>query len=96
MTHHIKIRAIHTSPEEPVLIYSELDDARREIRKVEFFWDGSLGYASASVRSKQTELSEEPVPDLLGIAENPECAAEEISREDFETVWRRAVKNARP
>ncbi len=92
---HIKIRSIHTSPDEPVLTFTELDDSRHELRKVEIFWDGSTGYASADARHKDTQLYPEPVPDLLGLAENPESVPEDISAEDFEIAWKRAVGAAR-
>ena len=92
---HIKIRSIHTSPDEPILTYTELDAERREQRKVEAFWDGSMGYASADARFKGTDLDPDPIPDLLGLAENPESIPEDIAAEDFERMWDRAVRAAR-
>jgi hypothetical protein len=40
----------------PVVLYSELDDNRFEVRKVEVFRDGRLGYADAVRSSGGTGL----------------------------------------
>jgi len=40
---YLKVKWIHSHPDAPVLLYSELDRERWEVRKVEVFRDGSLG-----------------------------------------------------
>ena len=47
---YIKVKWIHSYPDEPVLLYSEIDDSGWEVRKVEVFPDGAYGYANASSR----------------------------------------------
>jgi hypothetical protein len=91
---HIKIHSIHTSPDEPVFLYSELDESRREIRKVEIFWDGKMGYATRDANFGPTRLEAEPIPSLSEVEDNPELVASEITSEDFEEVWRRALRAA--
>jgi hypothetical protein len=86
---YIKVRWIHSSPEEPVDLYSELDESMCETRKVEIFADGRIGFASASesTPSTKTRLSVEPVPPFDEIAADPQFQLAEISKEDFEKVW---------
>lgn len=44
---YIKVKWVHPPNEYPVMLYSELDDRRYEIRKVEVFADGRMQYACA-------------------------------------------------
>jgi len=68
-------------------MYSELDDNRWEIRKVEVFPDGHRGYASAAGSSGGTCLGKEPIPPLPEIAADSQFEPIEISRDEFERVW---------
>ena len=52
----------HSSPDYPALLYSELDDERWEVRKVEIFLDGRKGWASTCEESELTGLGTMPVP----------------------------------
>lgn len=47
---HLKVRWIHTHVDEPVLLMSELNSDRYEVRKVEVYADGRMGFASADLR----------------------------------------------
>ena len=93
---YLKVRWIHKSPNDPVLLYSELDDERREIRKVEIFPDHSIGFASANSKAKDTRLGEVTVPTIDEIAANPEFEAKEISLADFELIWRNRFRKDLP
>jgi hypothetical protein len=42
---YIKVRWKHDDPNNPILLYGEMDDERWEVRKVEVFPNGSFGYA---------------------------------------------------
>jgi len=90
---YAKIRWKHQNAYDPVEIYTELDDARWEVRKVEVFSDGSRDFASGSRSSERTFLSPEKIPPLAEIAANPEFEAKEISKEDFEEMWSKATDN---
>jgi hypothetical protein len=70
---YIKVKWLHSHPDEPVLLYSELDDNRWETRKVEVFADGSIGFASATedTSSTNTKLSIVPIPTVEEIASDP-------------------------
>jgi hypothetical protein len=93
---YLKVRWIHKSPDDPVLLYSELDDKRREIRKVEIVPDHSIGFASANSKAKDTRLGEVPVPTIEEIAANPEFEPKEISLADFELIWRNRFRTDLP
>ena len=42
---YIKVHWIHDFADEPEMLYSEIDSHDNEVRKVEVFKDGSMGYA---------------------------------------------------
>jgi hypothetical protein len=89
---YLKVRWIHSHSDEPVLLYSELDECRWEKRKIEVFADGHAGYASATASAGSTQLGKEPVPPMAKIADDPEFEPSEITRQEFEDVWARYVK----
>lgn len=86
---YVKVKWIHEEKDDPILLYSEIDAERWEKRKVEVFYDGHCGYASASESSGSTYLGEEPVPSLAEIASDPEFEPSEITKEEFEEIWMR-------
>jgi hypothetical protein len=85
--HYMRCEWIHAFPNEPVLMYSELDDDRWEIRKVEIFADGTTGYASESEERGGSGLGTVQVPSLEEIAKEPEFRPSVISKDEFERVW---------
>jgi hypothetical protein len=88
---YIRVLWKHTHPDDPTLLYSELDEARWEVRKVEVFRDGRLGYASGTDSKGNTWLGIEPVPALSEIALDPQFEPAEIPKDEFEEIWLRAV-----
>lgn len=86
---YLRVGWKHQDPDDPVILYSELDADRGEVRKVEVFRNGRCGYASAEGSSDRTELGKVPVPELSEIAKDPHFEPVEISREEFEAVWAR-------
>ena len=60
----------HDFADEPVLLYSEIDDAGMEIRKVEVYRDGGMDYADSSGSTGTMQLrhsgsGRRPMPDLF-------------------------------
>jgi hypothetical protein len=85
----------HNLPDMPIEMYSELDGQRMEVRKVEVFKGGNLGYASASVPGMQTKIGIEPVPSLYEIASQPEFKPRVSNAAEFEKMWRLASEKGR-
>lgn len=88
---YIKVEWIHND-DDPVLLYSELDDERWEVRKVEVYRDGHADYASATSSTGNTGLGLEPVPTLAEIGDDPEFVPHEIDAIEFEEIWLQATK----
>jgi hypothetical protein len=84
---YIQVKWNHTFRNEPVWLYSELDDRQWEIRKIEIFPDGTFGYAGPNEAFGSTRLSIEPLPPLGEIASDPQFEPCETSREKFEELW---------
>ena len=82
---HVKYR--HKRGEDPVHLYSELDDQRYECRKVEIYLDGRRGYADKTEEKNGTTLGVMPVPPLSEIADQEEFEAKEIPQEEFQRIW---------
>lgn len=53
---------LQSAADEPIEIFSELDLQRNEVRKVEKFRGGKLGYASKNSATEGTSLGIIPVP----------------------------------
>ena len=85
--HYLKVKWIHKNNSEPVLLISELDDRRFEIRKIEIFSDESYGLASNSLEFGGTVLSPLPIPSDRDISSNPEFIIQHIDGKEFEELW---------
>ena len=84
---YIKVKWIHSIQSEPVLLYSELDDQRMEVRKVEVFADGSMDFADRMRQKGNARLGKVPVPPLDEIAADSEFEPFEIEQSEFDSVW---------
>ncbi len=88
---YIKVRWKHNFQDEPVLLFSELDGSRNEIRKVEIFRNEIMGYADEKISRNGTFLSECEIPDLRVINEDVQFEGVEICKEEFEKIWEIAI-----
>lgn len=88
---YIKVYWKHNFPDEPILLFSELDDKRNEIRKVEVFKDKLIGYAEEKISKNGTFLSECELPELSIINKDLQFEGLEISKEEFESIWKKAI-----
>jgi hypothetical protein len=93
--HYLKVFWKHEHADEPVWLYSELDDDRWEIRKVEQFADGSTRYAGQDAAEGGSKLSIEPLPAWEEIAEDPQFTPSLIDAGEFDKVWRRRLDKLR-
>jgi hypothetical protein len=88
---HIRVRWLHSSPDDPIDFWSELDIDREEVRKVEIWADGRVGYASYAGEVGGTRLGEIAVPSLNEINLDPQFQAEAVAKADFESRWIDAI-----
>jgi hypothetical protein len=84
---YIRVNWRQSNPKYPTVLYSELDEAGWEIRKVEVFDDGRFGYASKTESAAGTRLGIEPLPPLEDIGADPQFVPAEITPNEFEEVW---------
>ena len=84
---YMRVRWLHSSADEPIDLWSELDAGRFEVRKVEIWADGRVGYASPKRAVGDTRLGLEPVPPIEEIAADPQFVPQQISNQEFEDFW---------
>ncbi|HJB14126.1 MAG TPA: hypothetical protein H9787_10530 [Candidatus Oscillibacter excrementigallinarum] len=76
--------------DEPRHIYAELDDDRRELRRVEFYPNG-LCFAYGGSYGREEALSPTPYPEDLRTLNRPgEVEAHAITAEAFQQIWSQA------
>ena len=92
---YLRVEWVHSDPDDPVTLYSEVDEEGREVRKVEIFADGRAGFASQSEKAGGTELGDQPVPPLAEIAAAGPFRPALITREEFESVWANRTRPGR-
>lgn len=85
---YIDVHWLHEHAGEPIRLVSELDSGRFELRKLEFFRDGSVGVAGANGASRGTTLGTVPVPPLAEINSDPAFTGAEVPPAVFEELWR--------
>lgn len=88
---YIHVRWLHSYPDDPIDLWSELDAEREEVRKVEIWFGGRVDYASDAEGVGGTRLGELPVPPLNEINLDPQCQAKAIAKADFERCWIEAI-----
>jgi hypothetical protein len=57
------------------------------VRKVEIYANGKMGYASRTASEGGSRLSNEPLPSIKEIAQDPQFYPCEIDEMEFEKVW---------
>lgn len=84
---YIKVEWEHDDDEDPILIFSEIDDALWEHRKVEVFRDGRQGFADKSEERGGSMLGQKQWPDLNVLGAEPEFNITELDAQEFERIW---------
>lgn len=84
---YLLVKWKHSNPDEPVVLYSELDDARMQRRKIDIFPDGRWGFADENEEVGGSGLGDAPTPRVEQLNADPVYEAEEISKEEFEKLW---------
>ncbi|HEY7646529.1 MAG TPA: hypothetical protein VH858_15925 [Hyphomicrobiales bacterium] len=89
---YIKVQWMHEFRDEPILIYSEIDDVGWELRKVEIYRNGYASFASKTISAGTSMLSVEPLPSPSEIASDPQFKTERINKEEFDNIWDRYTR----
>jgi hypothetical protein len=76
---YIDVQWLHSNAEHPTRLVSELGPDRFETRKIEFWADGRIGYASKDGASRDTLLSDLPVFSIKEINAQGEFFAKEFN-----------------
>jgi hypothetical protein len=84
---------IHKDTDDPVVLVFEIDDDRYEVRKVEIWRSGQIGWAGRDSHTENTGLGEGSIPSLEEINVEPVFSAVKITKEEFENYWRLATSN---
>lgn len=92
---YLKVQWLHDFPDEPIWLFSELDDQLHETRKVEIFRDGSLGFADVNEFAGGSMLSDMAIPFIDEIAADPQFVPQEIPQQEFEAMWMRRREQIR-
>ena len=88
--HYVLIDWVHDEIDEPAHIYSELDQDRREVRRVEFYTNG-LCFSCGAERGNLDALRREPFPtDLRELCTEEGMTAHAITPMLFYEVWSQA------
>jgi hypothetical protein len=90
---YLKVVWHHRHPDEPVELYSEINDSRMELRKVEVYRDGRHDFANGARSVGTTRLSERALPSVEEIAAQSEFTPTMIDSAEFENVWFRATRS---
>ncbi len=83
----------HQDDEDPVRLMSELGADRSELRKLEFFRDGTVDAADGARETSRTRLGIGAVPPLDEINRDPQFEGSSITQDAFEAMW---IEHARP
>jgi hypothetical protein len=84
---YFKASWIHDLKDQPILFYSELDNDRYEVRKIEIYKDDSFGFADTSFEFGGAALGTVSVPSIEEINSDPQFLANVITKEEFEEIW---------
>lgn len=91
---YVMIEWDHDLDDEPYQVYSELDDRRREVRKVEFFRNG-ICFSYGAERGNLGALAADPFPEDLRelerrAGEGERITARAIPANFFCEIWNQA------
>ena len=79
------------SEDNPIWLYSEIDNKQLEIRKVDIYSDGHSDFADENNSNGETFISDTPIPDLAEINIQDEFEGLEITEKEFNVIWDKAV-----
>lgn len=92
---YLKVEWLHDFHDEPFLFFGELNtdlqcDGLNEIRKIEIFKDGTMGYAS-SKEEYHCLSSASHWPTKEEIEQDPQFKVHVITQQEFDLLWLKAI-----
>lgn len=84
---HRLVKWHHDNADDPVRVYSEIDAAGWEIRKVEQYGDGRYDAAAPNLETGSTRLTATQIPSIAAISEDDLWSLIEIKATTFESIW---------
>ena len=92
MTYVLVTHLIHQE-DDPSEVYSEMDENRMEVRRLEFYQNG-IHFQYGEENGNCEALAKEPFPEDLGTLNRPgEVAAQVISARTFWDAWNQALES---
>ncbi len=88
---YIDVNWAPESEEYPCRLVSEIGKNQFEVRKLEFFRNGKIGFASSVSSTENTMLGIVEVPPLEEINSDNEFQGKNISKQEFELIWQKYV-----
>ena len=88
-TTYVRYRWLHDFADEPEELWSELDESGFEVRKLEYFRDGTVGFADSLVSSSGTRLADQAFPSDEDIIADGELEKLDVSEAAFEERWQK-------
>ena len=88
---YIQLEWFHDMKTEPYIIYSEINDMRYEVRKIEVFKDGTYIKCSEEMVDSKIELADIPFPaDLNEINSDKQfCAKYHFFTKEWWQIWKK-------
>jgi len=90
---HERVEWFHSFPNEPIVIFQEVNDDSILIRKIEIFSDGRITATGFTGEFDSDFQKNFPVPPLDEINENPEFSGFKISEDSFNALWKHALND---
>lgn len=84
---YIDVLWLIDADEEPYRLISEIGPDNFEVRKIDLFRNGEVGFASKDANTSKTMLGTVEVPTLEEINTDDEFDGKNITADDFEKLW---------
>jgi hypothetical protein len=91
MMTYVFSKSLDNAPKDPLEYYVEFDALRNEIRKVEVYPDGRIGYATQEKNTPGTELGLLHAPPFSEILKIEGLDSRQITAQEFQVMWQKAV-----
>lgn len=84
---YVLIERYNPEDDDPIQVFAELGEDRREVRRLEFYSHG-ISFSYGRERGRDEALDPNPYPeDLSVLVEGQDAEAKEISAATFDAAW---------